>query len=34
VQIIFDASGEEITRHVGYWPKEELVAKLQETGVI
>lgn len=33
-QIMFDASGQEITRHIGYWPKEELVAKLQEIGVI
>jgi thioredoxin 1 len=33
-QIFFDSSGQEITRHIGYWPKEELVAKLQETGII
>jgi thioredoxin 1 len=33
-QIFFDASGQEITRHIGFWPKEELVAKLQETGII
>jgi thioredoxin 1 len=33
-QIFFDTSGQEITRHIGYWPKEELVAKLQETGII
>ena len=33
-QIFFDISGQEITRHIGYWPKEEVVAKLQEIGVI
>ena len=33
-QIFFDTSGQEITRHIGYWPKEEVVAKLQEIGVI
>jgi thioredoxin 1 len=33
-QIFFDSSGQEITRHIGFWPKDELVAKLQETGII
>jgi thioredoxin 1 len=33
-QIFFDSSGQEITRHIGFWPKEELVARLQETGII
>lgn len=29
-QIIFDENGEEITRHVGFWAKEEIVGKLTE----
>ena len=33
-QIFFDADGQEITRHIGFWPWEEMVAKLQETGII
>jgi len=33
-QIFFDSGGQEITRHIGFWPKEELVAKLQEVGII
>jgi thioredoxin 1 len=33
-QIFFDSSGQEITRHIGFWPKDELVAKLLETGII
>lgn len=32
-QVIYDASGEEVFRHVGYWPKEEIDAKLKELGI-
>lgn len=33
-QVIYNASGEEVYRHVGYWPKEEIDAKLKELGII
>jgi thioredoxin 1 len=33
VQIFFDASGKEISRHTGFWPQEELEKKLAEMGV-
>ncbi len=33
-QIFFDSSGKEVTRHVGFWPKENVVAQLQEMGVL
>jgi len=29
-QIFFDSSGKEITRHIGFWPKEEIIAQLQK----
>jgi len=32
-QIIFDENGQEITRHIGYWPMEEILAELEQTGV-
>jgi thioredoxin 1 len=32
-QIVFDSSGKEITRHIGLWPKEEIVAQLKKMGV-
>jgi len=32
-QIAFDSSGKEITRHIGLWPKEEIVAQLKKMGV-
>ncbi len=32
-QIIYDAEGREVFRHIGYWAKEEIVAKLAEIGV-
>lgn len=32
-QILFDASGKEIYRHVGFFPKEEILAAFQEHGV-
>lgn len=32
-QVIYDASGQEVFRHIGYWPKEEIDAKLEELGL-
>ena len=32
-QIFFDANGKEVTRHEGFMPKEDIVAKLKEMGV-
>jgi len=29
-QIFFDSSGNEVTRHIGPWPKEEIIAQLQK----
>jgi thioredoxin 1 len=33
-QIFFDSAGQEVTRHVGYWPKEDVLAHLEELGFI
>ncbi len=32
-QVFFDSSGQETTRHIGYWSKEEIVDQLEELGV-
>jgi len=32
-QIIFDENGQEITRHIGYWSMEEILAELEQVGV-
>lgn len=32
-QILYDAEGKELVRHVGFWPKEEIVAAFAEHGV-
>ncbi len=32
-QVIYDSSGEEVFRHIGFYPKEEIVSKLAELGV-
>ncbi len=32
-QIFFDASGKEIFRHVGFYPKDEILAKFKEFGI-
>ncbi len=32
-QIFFDSSGKEITRHMGFWSKEEIIAQLEEMGI-
>lgn len=33
VQIFFDKDGKEVFRHVGFFPKEQIIAKLAEMGV-
>lgn len=33
VQIFFDADGKELFRHVGFYPKEDILAKWKELGV-
>ena len=33
VQVFFDKTGAEISRHVGFFPKEQIIAKLAEVGV-
>jgi thioredoxin 1 len=33
-QVIYDASGTEVFRHIGFWAKEEIDAKLLELGIL
>lgn len=33
-QILFDREGQEVFRHLGFWPKEEIVAKFKELGLL
>ena len=32
-QVIYDSSGEEVFRHFGFWPKDEILAKFKELGI-
>ena len=32
-QVVFDPSGREVTRHLGYWPKDEFLAALAKAGL-
>ena len=32
-QVIYDSSGKEVFRHIGFWPKDEILAKLKELGI-
>ncbi len=32
-QIFFDRTGNEVTRHVGFWPKEEIIIQLEQMGI-
>ena len=32
-QIVFGSSGQEVTRHMGLWPREEIIAQLEEMGI-
>jgi thioredoxin 1 len=29
-QIVFNSNGKEVFRHIGFWPKEEIITKLSE----
>ena len=33
IQVFFDKDGKEVFRHVGFFPKDQIVAKLAELGV-
>jgi thioredoxin 1 len=33
-QIFFDSAGQEVTRHVGYWSREDVLTHLEELGFI
>ena len=33
-QIFFDTSGQRIASHVGFWPKEDILAYLEELGLL
>jgi len=33
-QVIYDAEGNEVFRHMGFWPKDEIDAKLKELGIV
>jgi thioredoxin 1 len=32
-QVIFDPTGKEVARHIGYWPKDEFLAALAKVGL-
>jgi thioredoxin 1 len=33
-QVFFDSSGQEVSRHVGFWPREDVLAHLEESGLL
>ena len=33
-QICFDSNGKELFRHVGFWPKDQIIAELSKLGII
>lgn len=33
VQIIFDINGQELARHEGFWPEEDIIAELTKAGI-
>jgi thioredoxin 1 len=33
-QVFFDSGGQEVSRHVGFWPKEDVLAHLEELGLL
>jgi len=33
-QVCFDSSGKEVFRHVGFWPKDQIIAELSKLGTI
>lgn len=32
-QVVFDPTGREVARHIGYWPKQEFLAALAQAGL-
>lgn len=32
-QIVFDSNGQEVTRHMGFWSKEDIIAQLKKMGI-
>jgi thioredoxin 1 len=32
-QVVFDPTGREVARHIGYWPKEEFLSALTKAGL-
>ena len=32
-QVVFDLTGKEVTRHIGYWPKDEFLSALAKAGL-
>lgn len=32
-QVVFDPSGREVARHIGYWPKDEFLSALAKAGL-
>ena len=32
-QVVFDSSGKEVTRHMGFWAKEDIITQLKEMGI-
>ena len=32
-QIFFDSGGREIARHIGFWPREEIITQLEKMGI-
>ncbi|MDD5287887.1 MAG: thioredoxin family protein [Dehalococcoidales bacterium] len=32
-QIFYDGNGKEVARHIGFWPKEEIVTQLKKMGI-
>ena len=32
-QVVFDPNGKEVTRHMGFWPKDEFLAALAKAGL-
>ena len=33
-QVFFDSGGQEVFRHVGFWPKEDILTRLEELGLL
>lgn len=32
-QVVFDPTGKEVTRHIGYWPRDEFLSALAKVGL-